>query len=361
MVGYIYKITNIQTGKYYVGITEDFERRRKKHISELNNNTHHSPKLQNAWNYWGQNNFEWTMREVEINNYDELYQLEIEEIKKFNSYEDGYNCNSGGKISDWKQTVKNEDVIKFLCVLEYYGDGYGKTFEQIFNWAKGTASTIKRRTRYVDAICQYEQMSPQSRRELADATYINFNIGQIMQQRQMAQGGCAKAYTLTQDDYNFAFAAEELGYGYTPVATFLGVKPATVKDWFNGRSRKREYNKYQSLSDVEKAKIKDNVQLQHLGALGHDKFINKKEKDVISFLCYDELYPQNDMVIQRLFKWSDGTCYSIRQESHYPITKEKIKLLPQEEKKYIADQLNLLIGRVKTAELSGEPKSKTSN
>lgn len=360
MVGYIYRITNTQTNKCYVGITENFERRKKKHISELNSNTHHSQKLQNAWNYWGQNNFEWTIREVEIKSYDELYQLEVEEIKKFNSYEDGYNCNSGGKISDWKQVIKNEDIIKFLCVLEYYGDGYGKTFEQVFNWAKGTASAIKRRVKYADAICQYEQMSQQSRKELADTTYVNFNIGQIAQQRQLTQGGCAKAYQLTQDDYNFAFAAKELGYSYTSVANFLEIKPATVCDWFSGRARKKEYDRYQSLSDEEKIKIKDQVQSQHLGAIGHDKFVNKKEEDVISFLCHDEFYPQNDRAIQQLFKWSEGTCYSIRQKSHYPITKEKVKLLSEEERKRKADKLNLLIGRAKTAELSGNPKSLSS-
>ena len=85
MVGYIYRITNIQTNQCYVGITEDFKRRQKKHITELNTNTHHSPKLQNAWNYWGKDFFEWTVREVEISCYDDLYDLEVNEIQKFDS------------------------------------------------------------------------------------------------------------------------------------------------------------------------------------------------------------------------------------------------------------------------------------
>ena len=37
MVGYVYRITNIQTQKKYIGITENFERRKKKHIKELKN------------------------------------------------------------------------------------------------------------------------------------------------------------------------------------------------------------------------------------------------------------------------------------------------------------------------------------
>ena len=81
MVGYVYRITNIQTQKTYVGITEDFERRKKQHIKALNNNTHHSPKLQEAWNSWGESNFEWTVRPVQISQYDDLYAIEVEKLR----------------------------------------------------------------------------------------------------------------------------------------------------------------------------------------------------------------------------------------------------------------------------------------
>ena len=36
----IYKIVNLQTGKYYVGSTKDFKRRKQTHFSRLKNNTH---------------------------------------------------------------------------------------------------------------------------------------------------------------------------------------------------------------------------------------------------------------------------------------------------------------------------------
>lgn len=266
MVGYIYRITNVKTGKCYVGITEDFKRRKKKHRAELNCHIHHSPKLQNAWDYWGEENFEWTVREVEISCYDDLYELEIEEIKKYNSYEDGYNCNSGEKISDWHQKVKNEDVVKFLCVQYYYGNGYGKTFEQIFNWAKGTASAAKRRLKYVDALCTFDRMTDEEKKQLAKQVFQDLSLDKIAFERQLKQGGCSKAYQLTQNDFNFAFCAQELKYGYAEVADIIGIKPATVKDWFNGRSRAKEKAIYQKLSFEEKEKIKQQVV---------DSFVNK--------------------------------------------------------------------------------------
>ena len=264
MIGYVYRITNIQTQKKYVGVTEDFERRKRRHIKELKNNTHHSPKLQNAWNYWGENNFEWTVREVQINQYDDLYDIEIEEIKKYNSYNDGYNCNSGGRISDWKQKVKNEDIVKFLCVQWKYGDGYGKTCEEIFGWSKGTASAAKRKIRFIDANILFEKLTEEEKNQIAINTFEEYEISKKALKRQLTQGGCVKAYQLTQDDFNFAFMAQELGYGYTPVANYLGVKPTTVKDWFNGRSRKKEKEKFNKLSDYEKNQLIGRVKMAEL-------------------------------------------------------------------------------------------------
>lgn len=264
MIGYVYRITNIQTQKKYVGITEDFERRKRKHIKELKNNMHHSPKLQNAWNYWGESNFEWTVREVQIDQYDDLYDIEIEEIEKYNSYNDGYNCNSGGRISDWKQKVKNEDIVKFLCVQWKYGDGYGKTCEQIFGWSKGTASAAKRKIRFVDANILFEKLTEEEKNQIATNTFEEYEINKKALKRQLTQGGCEKAYQLTQDDFNFAFAAQSLGYSYTPVANYLGVKPATVKDWFNGRSRKKEKEQFDKLSDNEKSQLVGRVKTAEL-------------------------------------------------------------------------------------------------
>jgi predicted GIY-YIG superfamily endonuclease len=53
----IYKITNTQNGKYYVGRTENFTRRKRSHFSHLRRGTHHNPKLQASFNKWGEGCF----------------------------------------------------------------------------------------------------------------------------------------------------------------------------------------------------------------------------------------------------------------------------------------------------------------
>lgn len=274
MIGYIYKITNIKTKQNYIGQTIDINRRRRIYFSTLANKTHKNPKLQVSWNKYGQDNFKFEYWEFNISSIEELNQLECEYIEKYNGLSDGFNLTPGGGKPPLHQKVRDDDIATFLCIQETLGDGYGKTCEQIFGWSKGTASAAKRKVRYAKGWIIYEQLTEQERLQRANDFIESQHLKEIALQRQLTQGGCAKAYTLTQDDYNFAFAAQELGYNYTVVAKFFGIKPATVKDWFNGRSRNKERQRFNALSDSEK---------------------------------------------------------------------------------------NLLIGRVKTAELSGEPKSKTSN
>ena len=53
----IYKITNIETGKIYIGSTKCFEIRFREHICNLRNNRHHSRYLQNSYNKHGESAF----------------------------------------------------------------------------------------------------------------------------------------------------------------------------------------------------------------------------------------------------------------------------------------------------------------
>ena len=54
----IYCIKNKTNEKVYIGQTNDLDKRKGLHYSYLKNNTHDNPHLQNAWNKYGENNFE---------------------------------------------------------------------------------------------------------------------------------------------------------------------------------------------------------------------------------------------------------------------------------------------------------------
>ncbi len=54
----IYEILNTVNGKRYIGSAASFKKRWKKHKADLRGRTHHSRKLQNAWNKYGEAAFE---------------------------------------------------------------------------------------------------------------------------------------------------------------------------------------------------------------------------------------------------------------------------------------------------------------
>ena len=53
----IYQIRNLVNGKVYVGSAVNLQHRRREHRSDLRNGTHHSIKLQRAYNKYGESSF----------------------------------------------------------------------------------------------------------------------------------------------------------------------------------------------------------------------------------------------------------------------------------------------------------------
>lgn len=93
----IYRITNCVNNKVYIGKSIDiFNKRWPYHKALLNNGTHVNKHLQNAWNKYGEENFDFSI--VLECNREELDKYEIYYIAAYKSYlpEYGYNKTYGG-------------------------------------------------------------------------------------------------------------------------------------------------------------------------------------------------------------------------------------------------------------------------
>lgn len=73
----IYKITNIENGKFYIGQSEDIRNRRNTHYAKLRANSHPNQHLQNAFNKYGEGVFYFEVLELcsieELHNKEQLY------------------------------------------------------------------------------------------------------------------------------------------------------------------------------------------------------------------------------------------------------------------------------------------------
>ncbi len=63
IIACIYKITNKKTGKIYIGSTSNFYKRKMEHINNLKSGNDHSRYLQNSWNKYGGDSFEFEIIE----------------------------------------------------------------------------------------------------------------------------------------------------------------------------------------------------------------------------------------------------------------------------------------------------------
>lgn len=118
---FIYMIKNKVNGMVYIGQTRQGKKRWTQHRTELRNNKHYNTHLQNSWNRYGEDNFEFSV--VEYCELDDLNDKERYWISRYNSMCSvyGYNNESGGGVD---KITKNRKRI-----FQYNKEGLIRTFD----------------------------------------------------------------------------------------------------------------------------------------------------------------------------------------------------------------------------------------
>ena len=147
MIGYIYQIINNITQERYVGQTINLTKRLSDHRNKLKQNKHSNPKLQAAWNKYGIDNFSFNYDEYEIKNTNDLNQLEIDTIKKYDSYYNGYNLTLGGEGSNTRGKLNFQDYC--LIYIGCQWSGMTDKISKYLNIDSSTVSAILRDKAYL--------------------------------------------------------------------------------------------------------------------------------------------------------------------------------------------------------------------
>lgn len=155
MKGYIYHITNKINNKKYIGKTTDIKHRLESHFSDLKNNKHHSIKLQRAYNKYGKDNFEISYKEVEVKDNDALSILELQEIEKFNSYNNGYNMTLGGEGCSIVFSF-SESVILYQILKRY--KGVSRYIARFYNCDHTVIDNLSKNTLYENIVYNEEEV-----------------------------------------------------------------------------------------------------------------------------------------------------------------------------------------------------------
>ena len=151
----IYMIENLVNGKIYIGQGLDIEKRWKDHKYGLRGNYHENKHLQNAWNKYGEDNFEFTIicecSENQLNTMEEYYIFELMSYELDFGYNKSYGGGSGRpteeirkKISESTKIAMNRPEIR-KKMSENNGSRRPEVRKKMSEYRKGT--TLSEETR----------------------------------------------------------------------------------------------------------------------------------------------------------------------------------------------------------------------
>lgn len=133
----VYKIVNIKNKKVYIGESFNIDKRWEQHLTDLKNKNHHSWKLQNDFDIYGETNFEFKYVELiphleDYNKHNYMMLLISREnyyINRYNSISKGYNVeDTVKKLSEKnKLDAKYFEDFKIYETLPYY---VGRPYEE---------------------------------------------------------------------------------------------------------------------------------------------------------------------------------------------------------------------------------------
>lgn len=107
----VYRILNTKSGKFYIGYSQEFEKRHKSHINMLRRGQHHCIHLQRSWSIDGEESFEF----VVLKEFDSIEEAILEEQRLLDEHFGGgmmYNSSPTNNPSFGIKMAHTKEAIK---------------------------------------------------------------------------------------------------------------------------------------------------------------------------------------------------------------------------------------------------------
>lgn len=184
----IYKITNIENEKNYIGQTNNFARRKREHKTALKRGVHSNNLLQNSWKKYGEEKF--VFEELQWCEKDEVDELEKFWITFFhsNNTDFGYNLESGGSLLKEHHELTKRKLSRNSKKLWADENYRAKTLKRLIR--KGKDNNMAKKVICIDTGEIFDTMT-----EAAEKKGVNMkNISQVCIGEKISTGGMQFAY-----------------------------------------------------------------------------------------------------------------------------------------------------------------------
>ena len=251
---YIYKIQNLINHKKYIGLTNNIQRRRSRHFTDLKCNKHDNSFLQKEYNIYGAENFIFNIEFQGDISAEQIGEKEKYYIKFYDSYKNGYNQNEGGNFgpsNGWSHLIQS-DIFNICAALEFCSRP-GGVLSKMFNVSLTTISRIKHKENHIQDIQLYQKMPLQERKNIYkifcdSSNFYETKVNQtiIKSKRQLSKQQVFQI--LANFEYKVLTQKE--------MAKKVGVKSTyTLICIRNGLTYKDYALEYNKLTEIEKQKI----------------------------------------------------------------------------------------------------------
>lgn len=245
MIGYIYHIINIETGKRYIGQTIDIDWRLQRHFRELSEGCHHSQKLQRSYDKYGKEAFKVEYQEKEYKEYEDLLLDEQKNISQYNSYENGYNETRGG---EGHPTLFDFDTMVLLYQIGQRYKGIKHKIAEFYNCDRTSITAVFRKD-YLKKITYDEEKLNNLIKELQlDSSYLNENYVNNWDKK------------LNEEQVLMALSTMEIKkYSGAACGRVFGVKKDVINSITRGKTYKKEKQVFDNLSQEEKIRYAEKM------------------------------------------------------------------------------------------------------
>lgn len=253
---YIYKIENLVNHKKYIGLTNNIERRKARHFTDLRCNRHDNQFLQKEVNIYGLNNFDFSIIFSGDVSIEEIGDKEKYYIAYYDSYHNGYNQNEGGNFgpSNGGSQLLKSDIFNILAALEFMTHNRpGQVLSNLFGVSKTTISRIKHGVNHCQYIEEYNNMSLEDRKAIFDIFENSYHVRELYANSSKIAG---KRKLSEEQVYAILYNDEKHLIPKKHLAKKFGIKSTYTLDCIIKGTSYQDYNfKYKELTDIQKEKL----------------------------------------------------------------------------------------------------------
>lgn len=259
---YIYKIENQINHKKYIGLTNNINRRKYRHFSDLRTHNHDNKFLQKEADIYGLDNFSFEVVFSGDVNYEEISEKEKYYIALYDSYKNGYNQNEGGNFgpSNGGTHLTEQDIYNILATLEFMTKP-GQVLADIFEVSRTTISRIKRGENHSQYKEKYNSFSDEKRQEIFNTFAKDINLFE----RKAITSKINSKRQLTKEQVFMILANEEFGRILTvdDITILMGVKSSgTIYGILKHETYLDYIIEYNQLSESEKKQLASSLRKQ---------------------------------------------------------------------------------------------------